>query len=130
MKTLCIALAALLSIGSAAHAGDIKLAWDAPTNNVDGSPLIDLAGYRVRYVPVVVAYSEATNGVITWMVVSTSAAPTTVWTTNTSLALTIPSTVYSFTVAAVAGLGVESAPSSNVLSRVGSPTTLKLQRVK
>ena len=27
----------------------IRLAWDAPTTNVDGSPLTDLAGYKVYY---------------------------------------------------------------------------------
>lgn len=27
----------------------VSLAWDAPTQNTDGSPLTDLAGYRVFY---------------------------------------------------------------------------------
>ncbi len=30
-----------------AHAGFLNLAWDAPTTNVDGSPLTDLSEYRV-----------------------------------------------------------------------------------
>lgn len=30
-------------------AGTIKLAWDAPTTNEDGSPLTDLAGYKIYY---------------------------------------------------------------------------------
>ena len=29
--------------------GTISLAWDAPTTNVDGSPLTDLAGYWIYY---------------------------------------------------------------------------------
>lgn len=123
-----IALACLLSTASLSRAGDITLAWDRPTTNEDGTALIDLAGYRVRYAPLVVAYSES-NSVLNWLVVSTGAV-TTVWTTNTTLKLTPVSTVYAFSVTAVAGLGVESAPSSNLLARVGLPTTLKLQRVK
>lgn len=34
---------------SAAYAGDAALTWDPPTTNVDGSPLIDLAGYNLYY---------------------------------------------------------------------------------
>jgi hypothetical protein len=34
---------------SPALAGDAALTWDAPTTNVDGSPLTDLAGYKVYY---------------------------------------------------------------------------------
>ena len=30
-------------------AGTISLAWDAPTTNADGSPLTDLAGYKIYY---------------------------------------------------------------------------------
>ncbi len=32
-----------------AHAGTALLTWQAPTTNVDGTPLTDLAGYRVYY---------------------------------------------------------------------------------
>ena len=35
--------------GGGGGAGTIKLAWDAPTTNSDGSPLTDLAGYYVYY---------------------------------------------------------------------------------
>lgn len=34
---------------SIVFAGDATLSWDAPTTNKDGSPLIDLAGYKVYY---------------------------------------------------------------------------------
>ncbi|MDH4265658.1 MAG: fibronectin type III domain-containing protein [Deltaproteobacteria bacterium] len=33
--------------GGGGGGSTISLAWDAPTTNVDGSPLTDLAGYRV-----------------------------------------------------------------------------------
>ncbi len=35
------------SEGTAGNGGTINLAWDAPTTNVDGTPLTDLAGYKV-----------------------------------------------------------------------------------
>jgi hypothetical protein len=37
----------LLALPAAADAGLLELEWTAPTTNADGSPLIDLAGYRV-----------------------------------------------------------------------------------
>jgi hypothetical protein len=30
-------------------AGSVTLSWSAPTQNADGTPLTDLAGYRIRY---------------------------------------------------------------------------------
>ena len=35
--------------GPGSSGGMISLAWDAPTTNADGSPLTDLAGYRIYY---------------------------------------------------------------------------------
>src|SRR4030042_1896878 len=37
-----------LLVGSA-FAVDFTLSWDAPTTNADGTPLTDLAGYKVYY---------------------------------------------------------------------------------
>lgn len=37
----------IIAIPLGAAAGSLDVAWDAPTTNADGSPLIDLAGYRV-----------------------------------------------------------------------------------
>jgi hypothetical protein len=126
MKTL--ALWMIVMMACAAVAGDIILAWDPPTNNTDGTPLTDLAGYNVYYSSVVVAYRES-NNVMTWAVLSTGTYGR-VYTTNTQLALTLPSTVYNFYVTAVAGLGAESEPSSNLMCRVGSVSTVKMVRRK
>jgi hypothetical protein len=35
--------------GTRIQVGSVTLAWDAPTANTDGSPLIDLSGYRLYY---------------------------------------------------------------------------------
>lgn len=112
----------------AAMAGDIILAWDPCTNNTDGTPLTDLAGYNVYYSSVVVAYHES-NNVMTWAVLSTGTYGR-VYTTNTQISLTLPSTVYNFYVTAVAGLGAESDPSSNLMCRVGSVSTVKMVKRK
>ena len=37
------------SAASIEHSGSIALSWNAPTQNEDGSPLTDLAGYKVYY---------------------------------------------------------------------------------
>jgi hypothetical protein len=49
-----LAMAATLFIIAAcmtltAHAAQMQLAWDASTTNTDGTPLTDLAGYKVYY---------------------------------------------------------------------------------
>lgn len=35
--------------GTAIGGGRVTLAWDAPTTNIDGTPLTDLAGYKIYY---------------------------------------------------------------------------------
>jgi hypothetical protein len=42
----------------ACHAGDVRIAWDPPTNNVDGTPLSDLAGYTL--------HRGISSGIYTW----------------------------------------------------------------
>lgn len=42
-------LALLLMLANAAYAGEATLRWTAPTQNTDGSPLTNLAGYRIYY---------------------------------------------------------------------------------
>lgn len=39
-----------LAMTTVSVVGDVELEWDPPTENVDGSPLTDLAGYRLYYV--------------------------------------------------------------------------------
>lgn len=48
MRTTSL-IALLLMLANAAHAGEATLRWIAPTQNTDGSPLTNLAGYRVYY---------------------------------------------------------------------------------
>lgn len=57
MKRVIVAIGLVLVGGSAAWGIDATLAWDNPTNNVDGTPLTDLAGCRIYWVP------APTNGV-------------------------------------------------------------------
>ena len=38
-----------VSPGAPAAAGSATLEWEAPTANADGTPLTDLAGYKIRY---------------------------------------------------------------------------------
>lgn len=47
--TASATLSAFAVTVQAAAAGSVTLRWVAPTTNVDGSPLTNLAGYRVRY---------------------------------------------------------------------------------
>ena len=47
-----------VSAPSNAAAGPVTLAWTPPTENVDGSTLTDLSGYRIHYGDAPQAYSE------------------------------------------------------------------------
>jgi len=42
---LCLAV----PLRATAQTASVSLAWEAPTTNADGTPLTDLAGYRVYY---------------------------------------------------------------------------------
>jgi hypothetical protein len=52
--------------------GSVTLTWEAPTQNVDGSPLTDLAGYRLYWGPAPGNYSSsvtiANPGITTYVV--------------------------------------------------------------
>src|SRR5437867_6066072 len=51
-RSILIFVLALLSVLLAAvtaHAGILDASWTAPTTNIDGTPLTDLASYRVYY---------------------------------------------------------------------------------
>jgi len=45
--TTCLGICVLALCACAACGAEVLLAWDAPTVNTDGTPLTDLAGYRV-----------------------------------------------------------------------------------
>lgn len=44
---IVLVLAAVTAVGSGAEAASLSLSWNAPSTNADGTPLTDLAGYRV-----------------------------------------------------------------------------------
>ena len=44
-------LAGVVIDGARADAASVSVTWDAPTTNVDGTPLTDLAGYRIYLAP-------------------------------------------------------------------------------
>lgn len=50
------------STGATAHSGPaVTLTWDPPTTNADGSPLTDLAGYKVHYGTATGAYTKTVD---------------------------------------------------------------------
>jgi hypothetical protein len=49
IRALGAASAAILVLGTVVHAGILDASWTEPTTNVDGTPLTDLAGYRLYY---------------------------------------------------------------------------------
>ncbi len=69
LLTLPLTLAGCGGSGSGSSIGSVTLTWDAPTTNADGTPLTDLAGYKIYYrtssgsygTPIDVSYENATN---------------------------------------------------------------------
>ena len=52
IRFISIVLLVLLTVSFApaqVQAGEAKLSWQAPTTNEDGTPLTDLAGYKLYY---------------------------------------------------------------------------------
>src|SRR5690606_2021147 len=80
----------------------VDLQWDPPTENVDGSPLTDLAGYRIYYGTSSRAYTE---------VVTASKDVT-------RHAVKLPSGEYHFAMTALDADGNESAYSNEVVKTV------------
>lgn len=121
----------LLAAAGAGLAGTAPIAWDAPTTNVDGTPLVDLAGVRLYYAPVVLEYREV-NGIVEWLRIVRTGPTNVVYVPApaTSVTVTNTSRVYEFWAVTVAQGGVTSAPSAAATIRVGLPTTVKLRRGK
>jgi hypothetical protein len=80
--------------------GPIALSWVAPTENVDGSPLTDLAAYRVYY-------GEASRAYTAQRHIDDR--------TQTSTTITLPSGDYFVAMTALDAEGNESAYSNEVL---------------
>ena len=109
LLTACCTLALLGSVALADPADTCTITWTAPTTNKDGSPLTDLASYRL--------YRDGTKQG------SDIAAPVTSVVTTTAC---LPGT---YTVTAVNAVGVESAPSSPfVVFTPGAPTSLGVHK--
>jgi hypothetical protein len=87
-------------------AASIKLAWDAPTKNDDGTPLTDLASYRVYYNP---------GAQLTKASASRIDVPTL---TTTFLLSGLAPGSYAFVVTAVDSSGNESADSASFTTEV------------
>jgi hypothetical protein len=84
--------------------GNVTLSWQAPTNNADGTTLVDLKGYKVHYGPASKSYSDTvqvTNPGITTYVVDN-----------------LESGKYYFAVTAYNAAGQESSLSSEVSTQV------------
>jgi hypothetical protein len=88
-----------------ASLGSATLSWSAPTTRVDGSPLTNLAGYRIRYGTVAGSFPnqlQIPNPGITSGVVQN-----------------LPAATYYFVVVAYDANGLESAPSAVVSKTIG-----------
>ena len=49
MKIIILILAVVFLTVSGAYALDVKLLWEPVTTNIDGTPITDLEGYRIRF---------------------------------------------------------------------------------
>jgi hypothetical protein len=96
----------------AASAGTLDATWTAPTTNADGSPLTDLASYRVYY-----GTTPAPCGSTSFVAVpSTTSTPLPNTTVSTRLVGLSVGTTYSMTVSALDTSGNEGACASSVAS--------------
>jgi len=92
-----------ITVASTASTGSATLSWQPPTENADGSPLLNLAGYVIRY--------GTKSDALTLEVKISNPGIT------TSLIEGLAPATWYFTVSAFTSLGVESMPSA-----VGSKT--------
>ncbi len=76
--TTSVALPAFsITVAAPAQSNNVTLSWDAPTENADGTALVDLKGYRVHYGPASRSYSntiEVSNPGLTMYVVQNLSA--------------------------------------------------------
>ncbi|HEX2440675.1 MAG TPA: hypothetical protein VHT71_20350 [Methylomirabilota bacterium] len=72
-RVLALALAAIVIAVGRVDAGSLDVAWIGPTTNADGTPLLDLAGYRIYLAP---SLTPTCPGPVAGQVAATMAAPT------------------------------------------------------
>jgi hypothetical protein len=92
-----------MSMISVSITGEVKLSWQAPTQNVDGSPLVNLAGYRIHY-------GTSSRNYSTVVALNNPAA--------TSYSVRLPSGDYYLAMTAVDGQGNLSGLSNEVLRSI------------
>lgn len=103
-------LAAMLAGGAAAEAATLPLTWNAPTTNADGTPLTDLAGYRIYLGTSAPACPSASFHTVA----SSTTTPTAGQTVSTRIAALSAGTTYFVRVSAVDLAGNESGCSGSV----------------
>src|SRR5207245_2370790 len=103
-----LALGAVLVAPSPGSAGVLDASWTAPTTNTDGSPLIDLASYRVYYG----ASAPQCPGGTFVQVPSSTSTPSANQTVTSRLTGLTAGTLYNVSLTAVDSAGRESACST------------------
>jgi List-Bact-rpt repeat protein len=116
LLALCLALAGNFFETNPAVAGVLDASWNAPTTNTDGSPLNDLASYRVYFGT---SATPCPSGTFV-TVPSPSPTPSAGQTVSTRLTGLTNNTVYNVSVAAVDTSGTPSA-CSGVASATATP---------
>jgi len=107
-----------------AECADITLSWDAPTTNADGTPLADLAGYKV--------YMGNQSGQYTQTFPINSACSATGGCSESYKITNLSDGTYCFVVTALDASGNESAYSNEVCTTIdttapGAPSNLHIQ---
>ncbi len=132
-------LGLLLLLGGQGYGADVLLAWDAPTNNTDGTALVDLTSYEVDAIRLGVTAVIVSNRVqsLTFSPASTTTVTFAAQTnapvgllTETNKMTGLTSGLYVFRARAVSACGAESADSNACTNRVGQPATITLRVVK
>jgi len=116
-----LASAALILAAEQARAGVLDASWTAPTTNTDGSPLTDLASYKVYYVP---ATGPCPGGAF-FQVISPTTSPAPGTTVSFRLKGLTSGGLYSVSVTAVDLSGSESAcsPTASATAQVDYSVT-------
>lgn len=122
-----ISLALLLTAcggSSGTPSNTATLTWDAPTTNVDETPLTDLAGYKIYYSTTPVITTQLPTGCSSGLLIpSTTSSPTVGTTVTATVPLPDPATptTYYFAVTACNASGYESAFSNEVSKTISPP---------